>query len=395
MEENKENVVEEIQQEQTTSENENVVEVNLDKFESKEDNSVFKVDLDKKEEEDAVQEQDTDEVSVRDESEASEEVREQDDEATVEEITGEDEEPTEELKELVKEAEELEVGVSESGNVEIKIPGNLEKLVEFMNDTGGTLEDYVRLNKDYSEMDNQEALYEYYKRTKPHLSADEINFLMDDQFNYDEEVDDERDIKRKKLALKEQVANAKAYLDGQKSKYYDEVKAGSRLTPEAQEALEFYNRYNKESEEAKSIVEKQRKVFNEKTDKLFNDKFKGFEYNVGEKRFRFNVKNKEQVKAQQANLDAFMQKFLNEDKFLNSAADYHKSLFTAMNPDAIAQHFYEQGKADAIKESVAKAKNVNMEPRQSFGQVEAGGTKVKVINGESSSDFKFKIRKKK
>ena len=395
MEENKENVVEEIQQEQTTGENENVVEVNLDKFESKEDDSVFKVDLDKKQEEDAVQEQDTDEVSVRDESEASEEVREQDDEATVEEITGEDEEPTEELKELVKEAEELEVGVSESGNVEIKIPGNLEKLVEFMNDTGGTLEDYVRLNKDYSEMDNQEALYEYYKRTKPHLSADEINFLMDDQFNYDEEVDDERDIKRKKLALKEQVANAKAYLDGQKSKYYDEVKAGSRLTPEAQEALEFYNRYNKESEEAKSIVEKQRKVFNEKTDKLFNDKFKGFEYNVGEKRFRFNVKNKEQVKTQQANLDAFMQKFLNEDKFLNSAADYHKSLFTAMNPDAIAQHFYEQGKADAIKESVAKAKNVNMEPRQSFGQVEAGGTKVKVINGESSSDFKFKIRKKK
>ena len=395
MEENKENVVEEIQQEQTTGENENVVEVNLDKFESKEDDSVFKVDLDKKQEEDAVQEQDTDEVSVRDESEASEEVREQDDEATVEEITGEDEEPTEELKELVKEAEELEVGVSESGNVEIKIPGNLEKLVEFMNDTGGTLEDYVRLNKDYSEMDNQEALYEYYKRTKPHLSADEINFLMDDQFNYDEEVDDERDIKRKKLALKEQVANAKAYLDGQKSKYYDEVKAGSRLTPEAQEALEFYNRYNKESEEAKSIVEKQRKVFNEKTDKLFNDKFKGFEYNVGEKRFRFNVKNKEQVKTQQSNLDAFMQKFLNEDKFLNSAADYHKSLFTAMNPDAIAQHFYEQGKADAIKESVAKAKNVNMEPRQSFGQVEAGGTKVKVINGESSSDFKFKIRKKK
>ena len=392
MEENKENVVEEVQQEQTTSENEDVVKIDLDKFGSKEDDSVFKVDLDKKEEEDAVQEQNTDEVPVRDESEASEEVREQDDEATIEEITGESEELTEEIVEKTK---ELEVGISESGNVEIKIPGNLEKLVEFMNETGGTLEDYVKLNKDYSEMDNQEALYEYYKRTKPHLSVDEINFLMEDQFNYDEEVDDEKDIKRKKLALKEQVANAKAYLDGQKSKYYDEVKAGSRLTPEAQEALEFYNRYNKESEQAKSIVEKQRKVFNEKTNKLFNDSFKGFEYNVGEKRFRFNVKNKEQVKTQQANLDAFMQKFLNEDKFLNSAADYHKSLFTAMNPDAIAQHFYEQGKADAIKESVAKAKNVNMEPRQSFGQVEVGGTKVRVIDGDSSSDFKFKIRKKK
>ena len=207
MEENKENVVEEIQQEQTTSENEDVVKVDLDKFGSKEDDSVFKVDLDKKEEENAVQEQNTDEVPVRDESEASEEIREQDDEATIEEVTGEGEELTEEI---VEETKELQVGVSEEGNVQIKLPGNVEKLVEFMNETGGTLEDYVKLNKDYSEMDNQEALYEYYKRTKPHLSVDEINFLMEDQFSYDEEVDDEKDIKRKKLALKEQVANAKA-----------------------------------------------------------------------------------------------------------------------------------------------------------------------------------------
>ena len=197
MEENKENIVEEVQQEQTTSENEDVVKVDLDKFGSKEDDSVFKVDLDKKEE-DAVQEQNTDEVPVRDESEASEEVREQDDEATIEEITGESEELTEEIFEETK---ELEVGVSESGNVEIKIPGNLEKLVEFMNETGGTLEDYVKLNKDYSEMDNQEALYEYYKRTKPHLSVDEINFLMEDKFNYAEEVEDEKDNKRKQLTI--------------------------------------------------------------------------------------------------------------------------------------------------------------------------------------------------
>ena len=392
MEENNENVVEEVNNEENETveeqpQEQEITKVNLDTVEDLEDSNVIRVNLDNiNTEEDAIQEQDTDEVSVRDESETSEEVREQDDETRVEEVTEESEEQVTEEVEQPK----LDVSVNEKGNIQIKIPGNLEKLNQFMEETGGSLEDYVALNRDYSDMDNDDALREYYRKTKPHLSGEEISFLMEDQFNYDEEVDDDREIRRKKLALKEQVANAKAYLDGQKSKYYEEVKANSNLTKDQEEAINFFNNYKKEEEAAKLLREKQESTFLQKTNNVFNDKFKGFEYNVGEKRFRFNVKNTNDIKNVQSDINNFVNKFVGNDGFINDAKGYHKALYSAMNADAIAQHFYDQGKADALKESVAKSKNVSMEPRQTQGEYEAGGVKVKVL-GQSSSDFKFKI----
>jgi len=266
-----------------------------------------------------------------------------------------------------------------------------------MDETGGDLNDYVKLNRDTSNMDNDDVLNEYYKTTKSHLSPEERAFLLEDTFGYDEEVDDEKTIRKKKIALKEQVAEAKAYLDGQKSKYYEEIKAGSKLTDEQQKAIEFFNRYNKESEEQKRLSEASKETFLKKTDNVFNSEFKGFEYNVGDKNYRFNVKDVDNIKATQSDINNFVNKFTNEkNDTLEDAKGYHKSLFTAMNADAIAKHFYEQGKADAIKNQVAKDKNINLDPRQTHGQFEAGGVKVRVL-GESSSEMKnrsFKIRKK-
>jgi hypothetical protein len=238
------------------------------------------------------------------------------------------------------------------------------------------------------------VLREYYRQTKKHLTDEEISFLMEDSFSYDEEEHTEKEIKRKKLAFKEQVASARSHLDGQKSKYYEEIKAGSKLTSEQQKAINFFNRYNKESEENQKVVEQQTKTFKLKTDNLFNKNFKGFDYNVGDKRYRFNVKNTNEVKETQSDINNFVKKFLNKNNEMEDAAGYHKSLFTAMNSDAIARHFYEQGKADALKESIAKSKNVDMAPRQAFGEVEAGGVKVKVL-GDNSNDFKFRIKNNK
>ena len=217
---------------------------------------------------------------------------------------------------------------------------------------------------------------------------------MEDSFSIDEEEDTDREIKRKKLALKEQVANARTHLDGQKSKYYEEIKAGSKLTSEQQKAVDFFNRYNKESEVTQKTVKINTDIFNKKTNQVFNNKFKGFEYNVGDKKYRFNVNNAEEIKNTQSDISNFTKKFLDKNSALSDASGYHKSLFTAMNADAVAKHFYEQGKADAMKNSVAKAKNVNMNPRQSHGEVEAGGMKFKVL-GDNSSDFKFKIKNNK
>jgi len=307
----------------------------------------------------------------------------------LEEIT--EEEVKEETEELTEKVEEAVVEAQETGT---PLPENIQKVVEFIEETGGTLEDYVRLNQDFANYDDMTVLREYYKQTKSHLTSDEIEFLIDDSFSYDEEVDEDRDIKKKKIALKEQVANAKSHLDGQKSKYYEEIKAGSRLNPEQQKAMNFFNRYNKESEENKKIADKQTNTFKLKTDNVFNDKFKGFEYNVGDKKYRFNVKNAGEVKETQGDINNFVKKFLNENNEMSDAKGYHKSLFTAMNPDAIANHFYEQGKTDAMKDSVAKAKNVSMDPRQSFSNDNTSGMKVRVLSDNNSSDFKFKIKNK-
>ena len=303
----------------------------------------------------------------------------------IEEVTAEEKKEIEEVKEeIVKAVEEAET----TGK---PLPEGVEKLMQFMEDTGGDLEDYVNLNKDTSKLDDQDVLHEYYKQTKPHLNAEEINFILNDQFEYDEEVDEEKTIKRKKLALKEQVANARAYLDGQKSKYYEEIKAGSKLTPEQQKAIDFFNRHSKESEQAEITAKEQRSNFNKKTDEVFNSKFKGFEYEVGDKKFRFNVKDANKVKEAQSDINNFAKKFLDKKNALQDADGYHKGLFTAMNADAIANHFYEQGKADAIKDSVARTKNINVNPRQAHTETNVGGMKFRVL-GDSSDDFKFKIK---
>ena len=297
--------------------------------------------------------------------------------------------------EEVKEETAGQVKESITENQEIKsvIPENLQKVVDFMEETGGTLEDYVRLNQDYASYDDMAILREFYKQTKSHLTHDEIEFLIEDNFHYNEEIEEERDVRKKKIALKEQVASAKAHLDGQKSKYYEEIKAGSKLTKEQQKAINFFNRYNKESEENNKIVEKQTNTFLSKTNEVFNN-FKGFEYKVGDKRYRFNVKDADKVKESQSDINNFVKKFLNENNEMSDASGYHKSLFTAMNSDAIANHFYEQGKADALKETIAKSKNVNMDPRQSLTNENTSGPKVRILENNDQPTFKIKTKLK-
>lgn len=338
-----------------------------------------------------VVEEPVEEIKQEEEKEVVEEVVEEQQEEqqpVLEEITEEEvQEQTEQLTEEVEEA------VAEAKETGIELPENIQKAVDFMNDTGGSLEDYVRLNQDFSSFNDNQLLKEYYSQTKPHLSNEEIDFLIDDSFSYDEEEDTEREIKRKKLALKEQVASAKSHLDGQKSKYYEEIKAGSRLAPEQQKAIDFFNRYNKESEQNNKVLQTQKSIFNKKTEQVFSNEFKGFEYKVGDKKYRFNVKDVDSVKSSQSDINNFVKKFLNDKNEMNDAKGYHKSLFTAMNPDIVANHFYEQGKADAIKNSMAKSKNIDMEPRKGHENVIKTGFSVRAIPGESASDFKIKIRK--
>ena len=302
------------------------------------------------------------------------------------------EEVTEEVEELVEQVEEAIAETEATGK---PLPENIEKLINFMEETGGDLQDYVALNKDYSELDNSALLSEYYRQTKPHLDEEERDFLMDDQFSFDEEEDDVKEVKRKKLALKEHVVQAKQHLDGAKSKYYEDIKSGSKLTEEQQEAVKYFNKHTKEAEATEAYEKHAKSNFLNKTNRFFGDQFKGFEYEVGEKKFRFKVNDVEKVKDTQSDINNFIGKFLDKDNQMADEAGYHKSLFTAMNSDAVASHFYEQGRSDALKQSIDDSKNVNMKPRQELGTNQnQGGFQARVL-GDTTADFKFKIKNKK
>jgi len=275
-----------------------------------------------------------------------------------------------------------------------QLPENIESLVKFMEDTGGSIEDYTRLNADYTSVDNNTLLKEYYKSTKSHLDNEEINFLIEDSFSYDEELDEERDIRKKKLALKEEVAKAKKFLTGMKDEYYKEVKLSSKLSKDQQDAINFYNEYNQKQTTANDIQQKQYKQFEQTTNNVFNENFKGFDFRVGDKKYRYNVKDANAVKDYQSDISNFVKEFLDENNMMKDAAGYHKALYAGKNIDKIVSHFYEQGKADAIKETAVKSKNIDMGARTVKPVVDTSGMKIKVLGGENSSRLKFKIRKK-
>ena len=363
-----------------------------------EESGGIKLDLTQlnKPQEDANTEQETTDVASDQQAEPVQEVEKeipqqpepvQAEESVLEEITDEEvEEKTEELK------EEIEQAVQQSQDTAEPLPENIQKVVEFMNETGGSLEDYVKLNQDYSSLNENQLLREYYENTRPHLDKEDIDFLMEDKFSYDEEVDDEREVRRKKISQREELAKAKNHLDGLKSKYYKEIKSGSKLAPEQQKAVDFFNRYTKENEEATRVAEKQTEVFLNKTSNVFGDDFKGFDYQVGDKKYRFKVKDASSVKENQSDINNFVKKFLNEKNEMSDAKGYHKGLFTAMNADSIANHFYEQGKADAMKDSMAKSKNVQMGARGVHQEVKtANGFTVRSVDS-GSADSKLLIK---
>ena len=342
----------------------------------------------KKEEQDAIQVGETKEVSVEKPSGDSTEVGEpvQESNETTEGFS-----PIQEVTEAeVKEVEaEVKEAIRDEKILGKPLPENIEKLVSFMEETGGTIEDYTRLNADYSSIDDVTLLKEYYKKNKPYLESDDIDLLLED-FVIDEDMDEEKDARKKKLAFKEEVAKAKNFLEETKSKYYDEIKLRPGVTQEQQKAMDFFNRYNKEQEQA----EQQHQMFKDNTKKLFSDDFKGFDINVGEKKYKYNIQNKDKVAENQSNITNLVGKFLDESGNVKDVNGYHKAMYAAENVDKIASHFYEQGKADAVKEVINKSKNLtDTKARTSQGDVFIGGFKVKAISGADSTKLKIKTRK--
>jgi hypothetical protein len=365
---------------------------------SKQDETI-KVDLSKpKEEVTPVEETEVKDTPVAEPTKVDEQAQEssevaesKEEKPIIEEIK---EEPEEEVisigEEMVQSSEQPIAKVSDEIKQDINLPENIEKVVDFMKETGGTLEDYVRLNADYSNVDNDTLLREYYKQTKSHLNSEEVNFLLEDNFEFDEELDEARDIRKKKLAYKEEVAKAKNHLEGLKSKYYEEIKLRPGTTQEQQKAVDFFNRYNEEQ----NTAQQQHEAFKSNTKDYFNNEFKGFEFSVGEKKFRYGVKNVNDVVDSQSNINNTIGKFLDKKGNVADVKGYHKAMYAADHADTIAQHFYEQGKSDAIRDIAAKSNNVDTNPRSRAPEdVFVGGFKVKAVSGIDSSKLTIKKRK--
>jgi len=331
-----------------------------------------------KEEKDAVQESSSDGLDENKQAEDVQEVEEGTSEPVIKEITEEEE------KEI-----KAEEPVVEPQPVQNDLPENINKLVDFMRETGGTMQDYLRLNTNYEDVDRDVLVKEYYKSTKPHLSQEEIDFMIEDTFAFDEDIDEERDIKRKKLAYKEEVSKARKFLEDTKEKYYDDIKLKSpSLSEDQQKASDFFNRYKEDQERNSKNHEK----FKTQTEQLFNKDFEGFDFSLGEKKFRYGVQNASQVGEKQSDIGNFIGKFLGEDGTVKDTKGYHKALYTGANADKIANHFYEQGKADAIRDVVNKSNNTSTEARKAAPVESArfGAYKVKSVSGADSAKLKIK-----
>ena len=271
----------------------------------------------------------------------------------------------------------------------VELPENITKLVDFMRETGGDMQDYMRLNTNYDDVDRDVLVKEYYKNTKSHLSAEEIEFMIEDNFAFDEDLDEERDIRRKKLAYKEEVAKARTFLNETKDKYYDEIKLNSpTLTEDQTKASDFFNRYKEDQERNVANHDK----FKAKTNELLNENFEGFDFSLGEKKFRYGVQNPSQIAEKQSDISNFIGKFLGEDGTITDTAGYHKALYAGANADKMANHFYEQGKADATRDILSKSKNPSTGARQAapVEGIKFGAYKVKSVSGADSSKLKIK-----
>jgi len=338
-----------------------------------------------KQEEDAIQIGETEKVSVEEPS---------GDSAKVGEPVQESNETTEgfsPIKEVTEQqAQEVKEAIRDEKVLGKQLPENIEKLVSFMEETGGTIEDYTRLNADYTNVDENTLLKEYYKKTKPHLDDEEIGFIMEDNFDYDTDLDEERDVRKKKLAKKEEIAKAKNFLEETKKKYYDEIKLKSNVTQDQQKAMDFFNRYNKEQQ----VAEQQHAQFKENTKEHFSDNFEGFDIKVGEKSYKYNIQNRDKVAENQSNINNLVGKFLDKEGNVTDTKGYHKAMYAAENVDKIAAHFYEQGKVDAVKQVVNKSKNLSdSQARSTQGDVFVNGMKVKAISGADSTRLKIKTKR--
>ncbi len=267
----------------------------------------------------------------------------------------------------------------------IELPEDVSAYMEYKKETGRGIEDFYKLQKDFGTMDSDQLLAEYYNATEEGLDAVDIQDLIDDNFGYDEEIDEPKTIKKLNLAKKRELAKAKKYFNEQKDKYKIPLESsGSGLSDTDKESLNAYKSYIEESKTAKEANAKRYDYFLKKTDEVFSNEFKGFEFSVGEKSFTFKPGDSAELKNKQSDVNTFLNKFMDKDGLMKDAAGYHKAISMAMNPEKYAKFFYDQGVSDTVDNVSKKSKNINMDIRQAQQSVTKDGRTIRAVKSNDS-----------
>ena len=273
------------------------------------------------------------------------------------------------------------------------LPEDVSAYFKYKKETGRGIEDFVKTQRDYDKMDSDTLLSQYYAHTEEGLDSEDIKDLMEDKFGYDEELDEESDIKKIERAKKRELVKAKKFFNEQKDKYKIPLESsGGGLSDSENEDLSSYKSYIEESNTAKEAQKKRYDYFLNKTDEVFNDEFKGFEFNVGEKNFTFKPGDANELKSKQSDVNNFINKFMDSDSgLMKDAQGYHRAISVAMNIDKFAEFFYNQGMTDTVDNVSKKSKNINMEVRNTPQNFSKDGLKIRTV-GDTSSGKGLKIR---
>lgn len=275
-----------------------------------------------------------------------------------------------------------------------ELPEDVSAFLNYKKETGRGIKDFMKLQANYDEMSPDQVLRDYYAATENDLDSEDIDYLMGQKFSYDEDLDEDSDIKAKKIAKKRELAKAKKYFNDLKETYKAPVESTADFV--SQDEKETYESYKKYIQEAQSVQEeniKRSEYFVKKTEELFNDDFKGFEYTINDQKFVFNPGDTQKTKDAQSDVTNFISMFLDENGMINNPSGYHKALAAAMNADKMAAFFYEKGKADAVDNISRQSKNINMDVRQSPKSQTKSGTQIRAVSGPSSRGLKIKSKR--
>jgi len=274
-----------------------------------------------------------------------------------------------------------------------ELPEDVSAFLKYKKETGRGIEDFIQLNKNYDEMDEESLLFEYHREQNPELEPEDIRFDVSEKFSYDEDFDDEKEIKKKKLAKKKELSKAKKYFNDLKEQY--KVPLESRESFVQQEDKEEYDAYKRHKESSKSAEEDGRnkaEYFSKKTQELFSNNFEGFKFNLDEnKKLVYKPGDPKALLQEQNDLRNFVSQFLDDNGYLADAEAFHRSIAIAKNPDKFAKFFYEKGMADAVGSVAKESKNIDM-TRQATQVTPSEGMKIRVIDPDRGSRLVIKKR---